>query len=113
MFEIKPSKKFVKQYAALTQQEQKAVKNKLALLAENQFHPSLRTKKYHTSVNDIFEMSVNMDIRVLWRYEDKLIILALEVGHHKDILGVYNEKHKRDRRRAGYRAVDGFTSDKQ
>ena len=29
-----------------------------------------------------------MDIRVLWRYESGTIILLLEIGHHKDILGV-------------------------
>jgi len=88
MFEIKPTKKFIKQYAALTVNEQTAVKNKPAILAENQFHPSLRTKKYHSKYNNLFEMSVNMDIRVLWRYEGKLIIIALEAGHHKDILGI-------------------------
>ena len=36
----------------------------------------------------VVHMSVNMDIRILWRYESGTIILLLEIGHHKDILGV-------------------------
>ena len=36
----------------------------------------------------MFEMSVNMDIRILWKYENGVIILLLDVGHHKDMLGI-------------------------
>lgn len=35
----------------------------------------------------MIEMSVNMDIRILWKYKDNVIILLLDVGHHKDMLG--------------------------
>lgn len=61
--------------------------NKLKLLVQDPFYPSLRTKKVQGLV-DVFEMSVNMDIRILWKYEDRVIILLLDVGHHKQILGV-------------------------
>ena len=60
---------------------------KLKLLVQDPFYPSLRTKKVQGFL-DVFEMSVNMDIRILWRYESGMIILLLEIGHHKDILGV-------------------------
>ena len=36
-------------------------------------------------IDGLFECSVNMDIRILWKYEDGKIILLLEIGHH-DIL---------------------------
>ena len=29
-----------------------------------------------------------MDIRILWRYENGVIILLIDTGHHKDILGL-------------------------
>ena len=66
--------------------EQKAVMQKLKMLTENPFYPSLKTKKVQ-GLNNVFEMSVNMDIRILWRYENEVIILLIDIGHHKDILG--------------------------
>ena len=81
------TRKFEKQYKTLSEQEKKQLKNKLLLLAENPMHPSLRTKRIQ-GTNDLFESSVNMDLRIIWHYEgDKLIILA-NVGHH-DILKQY------------------------
>lgn len=44
----------------------------------------LRTKRIQ-GTSDLFECSVNMDIRIIWYYEcDKMMILV-DVGHH-DIL---------------------------
>ncbi len=86
-YELKYSKEFLKDLKRLSQREQKAVANKLKLLIENPFHPSLRTKKIQ-GLDGVFEVSVNMDIRVLWKYDNGVIILLLDVGHHKDILGV-------------------------
>ena len=87
MYRLKYTKEFEKNLRMLTKQEQKMVSNKLKLLVQNPFYPSLRTKKIQ-GLDDVFEMSVNMDIRILWRYEDGVIILLLDVGHHEDILGV-------------------------
>ena len=54
---------------------------------QNPFYLSLRTKKVQ-GLDNVFEMSVNMDIRILWRYENGVIILLIDIGHHKDILGL-------------------------
>lgn len=54
---------------------------------QNPFYPSLRTKNVQ-GLDNVFEMSVNMDIRILWRYENGVIILLIDIGHHKDILGL-------------------------
>lgn len=43
-----------------------------------------RSKKIK-GLDNVFECSVNMDIRIIWYYEDSKIILLLDVGHH-DIL---------------------------
>ena len=87
MYKLKYTKEFEKNLKSLTKNEQKMVFNKLKLLVQDPFYPSLRTKKVQ-GLADVFEMSVNMDIRILWKYEDGVIILLLDVGHHKQILGI-------------------------
>ena len=62
----------------------KALKKKLDLLADNPKHPSLRTKKIKGR-EDIFEVSVNMDIRITWEfYEDG--ILLHNIGRQDKVL---------------------------
>ena len=87
MYRLKYTKEFEKDLKKLSPTEQKAVANKLRLLVQDPFYPSLRTKKLQ-GLDNVFEMSVNMDIRILWKYENGVIILLLDVGHHKDILGI-------------------------
>lgn len=87
MYKLKFSRDFEKGLKRLSKTEQKLAAAKLKILAENPFYPALRTKKLQGFYN-VFEMSVNMDIRILWCYEDGVIILLLDIGHHKDILGV-------------------------
>lgn len=64
-FSITYTDKFKKNLSKLTKKEQKLVYEKLKLLVENPFYKSLRTKKYF-GLDNVFEMSVNMDIRILW-----------------------------------------------
>jgi len=87
MYKLKYTKTFAKNLKKLSVLEQKTVARKLKILAENPFYPSLRTKKVQ-GLNNVFEMSVNMDIRILWRYENGVIILLLDIEHHKNILGI-------------------------
>lgn len=87
MYKLKYTKVFEKDLKSLSSKEQKAIAQKLKILAENPFYPSLHTKKVQ-GLDNVFEMSVNMDIRILWKYENGVIILLLDVGHHKDILGI-------------------------
>ena len=87
MYKLKYTKEFEKDLKKLSLKEQKAVMVKLKLLVQEPFYPSLRTKRVQ-GLDNVFEMSVNMDIRILWKYEEGIIILLLDVGHHKDILRV-------------------------
>ena len=84
MYKLEPTKAFVKSLKKLSGNEQKSVAVKLKLLAKNPYHPSLRTKKVQ-GMKDIFECSVNMDIRILWKHEGNRLILLIDIGHH-DIL---------------------------
>ena len=83
-YQITYTDRFRKHYKKLTTQEKNQLKNKLYLLTENPMHPSLRTKRIQGTA-DLFECSVNMDIRIIWFYEGDKMIILVDVGHH-DIL---------------------------
>lgn len=83
-FRFTYTERFQKHFASLTEVEKKQLRNKLKLLAENPLHPSLRTKRIQGS-DELFECSVNMDIRIIWYYEGDTVIILVDVGHH-DIL---------------------------
>jgi len=84
MHNLEPTKAFTKSLKKLSGVERKSVAAKLSVLAKDPHHPSLRTKKVQRLKN-VFESSVNMDIRILWSYKDGRIILLVNIGHH-DIL---------------------------
>ena len=76
--------RFQKHFKTLTSQEKNKIIKKLDLLATDPTHLSLRTKRIQ-GTDDLFESSVNMDIRVIWYYEGDIMIILVDVGHH-DIL---------------------------
>ena len=87
MLQITFTDRFQKHYKNLTDIEKKQFKNKLAIFAENPMHPSLRVKRIQ-GTSDLFEFSVNMDIRVIWFYEGEQLVALVDIGHH-DILKSY------------------------
>ena len=87
MLQITFTDRFQKHYKDLTANEKKLFKSKLTLFAENPLHPSLRTKRIQGTA-DLFEFSVNMDIRVIWFYEGDNLVALVDIGHH-DILKHY------------------------
>ena len=84
MYKLEYTKTFEKGLKKLTSNEQRVIATKLKLLIENPLHPSLRTKKVQR-LKDVYESSINMDIRILWMYKGSRLILLLNIGHH-DIL---------------------------
>jgi len=86
-FQFTFTPRFQKHYEALSMREKKQLKAKLELLAKNPAHPSLRTKRIQ-GTDELFECSVNMDIRIIWYYEGNKMIILVDVGHH-DILKHY------------------------
>ncbi len=87
MYKLEFTKEFEKSLKKLSKKEQIQTAEKLKILMEDPFYPSLRTKKVQ-GLKNVFEMSVNMDIRILWKYNGEVILLLIKIGHHKDILGV-------------------------
>ena len=86
-FQFAHTPRFQKHFTALTTQEKNQMRKKLELLAKNPTHPSLRTKRIQ-GTNDLFESSINMNIRIIWYYDINQIISLVDVGHH-DILKQY------------------------
>ncbi len=80
-FRITATERFTKSFKKLTENEKKILKSKLEILKTNPMHPSLRTKRIQ-GVKDLFECSVNMDLRIIWYYDGNKIIVLLDVGHH-------------------------------
>lgn len=78
------TERFKKRCNKLSADEKAQLKNKLKLLSENPMHPSLRTKRIQ-GTSDLFECSVNMDIRIIWSHDGHDMIVLADVGHH-DIL---------------------------
>ena len=87
MLKITFTDRFQKHYKDLSSAEKKQLRNKLAIFTENPLHPSLRTKRIQ-GTEDLFEFSVNMDIRVIWFYEGDALVALVDIGHH-DILKKY------------------------
>lgn len=61
-------------------------KETLKHLVSNPFHPGLRTKKNNQASkkfkSNVYESSVNMQYRILWKFEDGKVILLLLIGDH-------------------------------
>lgn len=82
------TKSFKKYYSRLSNNIKNSFKSKLEIFQQDQFHPSLRTKKNNSWSNEtgekIYESSINMNYRFLWMYdeEEKEILLLLAIGDH-------------------------------
>ena len=87
MLQITYTERFNKHYQKLIDKEKLQFKNKLKLFCNNPMHPSLRVKRIQ-GTSDLFEFSVNMDIRVIWFYERTTLVALIDIGHH-DILKSY------------------------
>lgn len=83
-YKITYTKRFLKNFKRLNAAEKAQLKKKLELLMQDPLYPSLRTKRIQGTAS-LFEFSVNMDVRVIWKYEGDTLILLLDIGHH-DIL---------------------------
>ena len=86
-YQVVPSKEFYKELRNLSDVDKKRVVDKLLIFEDNPFHPSFRTKKTNGN-SGYYESSINMDIRILWYFEEDRIIILTDVGHH-DVLKKY------------------------
>lgn len=87
MYKLTYTPRFKKAYASLTLVEKNQFQKKMELFVSNYLHPSLRTKKIQGQ-KDLYESSINMDIRIIWFFENEELIVLVDIGHH-DVLNKY------------------------
>jgi len=75
---------FREKVTELSDDAKNALKNKLALIIDNQKHPSLRAKKIK-GYNNIFEANITMHIRMTWEYYEDGIFLR-NIGEYDKTL---------------------------
>jgi mRNA-degrading endonuclease YafQ of YafQ-DinJ toxin-antitoxin module len=80
MFKLAYSDNFRKNYQRLTKEQQQATNAKLAALADDPWRKSLRVKRIKSTA--LFECSVNMDIRIAFKFNGDTLILLLDIDHH-------------------------------
>jgi len=82
------TKTFDHELDKLSEIDQSRVMKTVSILENDPFYPSLRTKKMKGE-SGRYESSVNMDIRILWKFDEDngSIIIALDVGHHDVLRG--------------------------
>ena len=81
MYKITYTERFKKSFKRLNKQEQIQFQNKMELFINNVLHPSLRTKKIK-GIDNFYESSINMDIRIIWYFENEELIILVDIGHH-------------------------------
>ena len=82
-----PTKRFIKDTEDLPEQVRKVMVRKLDLLLLDTRHPSLRIKRIKGKVKgfkNVFEASITMNYRFLFRIEDDSYIL-LTCGTHDEL----------------------------
>jgi mRNA-degrading endonuclease YafQ of YafQ-DinJ toxin-antitoxin module len=87
VYKLTFTERFKKHYKKLHPNEKKQIMKKVEMFTQNPMHPSLRTKRIQ-GTNDLFECSVNMNIRIIWYYEVERMIILVDVGYH-DILNQF------------------------
>lgn len=87
MYKITYTPRFKKSFSNLTSVEKQQFQKKMEIFIENVLHPSLRTKKLQGQKN-LYESSINMDIRIIWYFENEELIVLIDIGHH-DVLKKY------------------------
>lgn len=87
MYKLTYTQRFKKAFNALSNIEKQQFQKKMEIFVQNILHPSLRTKKLQGQ-NDLYESSINMDIRIIWYFENEELIVLIDIGHH-DILNRY------------------------
>jgi len=86
IYETSYDELFVGHFERLTLKERRIIEKKINIMTHDLDHPSLRTQPLHR-FPDMYESSISMDIRVIWRLVRNVIVFV-DVGHH-DILKRY------------------------
>ena len=84
---IEASTYYIRRYKKIIQNNprlNKKVKDKLQLAITNLNHPSLRLHKITGRFDSVWSISIDMDIRVIFKLKNDLINL-LDIGTHEEV----------------------------
>jgi mRNA-degrading endonuclease YafQ of YafQ-DinJ toxin-antitoxin module len=84
--ELVYSARFRRNFKKLSQDGKRAAREKLALFVGDPFHPSLRSKRIQ-GAPDTWESSIDMDVRMTWRWgEEEGVVELRNIGGHDKTL---------------------------
>ncbi|PKP55565.1 hypothetical protein CVT91_15385 [Candidatus Atribacteria bacterium HGW-Atribacteria-1] len=86
---IRVTNKFRRSFKSLSKNEKKLFRKQIELLInypKPPFYSSLRIKKIR-GVSEIFECTINREIRMTWQYNSADTILLRNIGKHDKTLG--------------------------
>ena len=63
------------------------IEKQISLFEENPKHPSLRTHKLSGKMNNIWSISITMNIRMVYLLVDHGTALFVKIGTHDDVYG--------------------------
>lgn len=84
---VKYTSTFKKQYKKLPKKFQKQFYERLLLFEDNQADPRLRVHPLKGKYVGYWSMSVNGDLRALYRKKDEEIIIFALIGTHSQLYG--------------------------
>ncbi len=61
------------------------IEKQLSLFEENPKHPSLRTHKLSGSMNNLWSISITMNIRMVYILIDEDTALFIQIGTHEEV----------------------------
>ena len=61
------------------------IQKQIALFEENPKHPSLRTHKLSGNLDNMWSISINMSIRMIYVKIDETSVLFVRIGKHDEI----------------------------
>jgi len=87
-YKLSFTSQFLRKYKKITKNNTsliQTIKSKLYKLAQEPFHPSLKTHKY----NQLYATSITGDLRIIWDFTTAGEITLFNIGGHEGKLGVY------------------------
>jgi mRNA interferase RelE/StbE len=80
------SERYQRSFKKLSHENKHVAKEKMKLFLDDPFHPSFRTKKLQGAPG-MWESSINMDVRMTWRWGDEEGVVELSnIGEHDKAL---------------------------
>lgn len=87
---VKLSSSVQKEIKKIYQKDKKLanrIEKQIALFEENPKHPSLRTHKLSGAMDNMWSMSITMNIRMVYVLLDQSHVIFVKIGTHDEVYG--------------------------